>query len=186
MRSGTHETCELDLEIRRRRWADAMARQPQVRRRTANEARSSNAAAQAPHTPHSPGSNLGCARQNAQSSKPLPQYVWYGRYVSSAIHKPTAIPTGADASRRAFSRMRLIHQMLARRQHTDSHSGRPGLSIGPSVRSRARPQPAQRPERSCAEVRQAHIAPRGSGLDARRMRRQGVGVRRRALPALAV
>jgi hypothetical protein len=63
------------------------ARQPGARRRTASEARSSNAAAPAPHTAHSPGSNLGCARQNARSPKPLPQYVWYGRYVSSAIQQ---------------------------------------------------------------------------------------------------
>src|ERR1022692_2142612 len=69
---------------------------------TAMETSSTKAAAAPPHKTHSLGSKLGRAAQSATVPKPLTGHD--GRYVRSAVHRPTPTPTGTDATPRAYAR----------------------------------------------------------------------------------
>jgi hypothetical protein len=77
-------------------------------RGSASETKITSAAATTPQRMQSPGANIGRAAQRARV--PNPWTGQYGRFVNSAIHTPTAIPTGTDASLTMITGVSVIHR----------------------------------------------------------------------------
>ena len=82
--------------------------QPGAARRAALDTRAGKAAAAAPKRAHSQSANLGNSVKAGQEKD-----VQMILTCSCAVHRPTQIPTGTNATRRVFVTMRLIKWMLA-------------------------------------------------------------------------